>query len=391
VTPQQEPLRQPHPSPGAAADRSWSQAVLRDLVAARRDQEQDAGFARERAVAALPRTTPHRETVTSTAKGGRHRTSQPRGTVGRTRPEDTFDAATITGRLRHGEPLHRRALRWMRMLTAASRESVRLSELTTALHRPVTTGRRIAVTGARGGVGATTMSLLVGSLLAARRDDAVLALDADPHFGSLSWRAGLPSSEIRTDIAEQLRNERITDRQQLESLLPRTSLNLWVLGEPDLAEGSTATDVAVSGGPITVAHAVGRFFGVTVLDCGGDPVGWAAPNAALDAAHAAVLVADATVDGVRAMYLALEDCTQQPNGLLARSVIALVSRTPTAKGVDLKAAMRSLSAFGPRVVHVPYDRHLAVGVPIDLRRVSEPTLLAAMELAGVALELAVGQ
>jgi hypothetical protein len=76
---------------------------------------------------------------------------------------------------------------------------------------------------------------------------------------------------------------------------------------------------------------------------------------------------------------------------LARSVIALVSRTPTAKGVDLKAAMRSLSAFGPRVVHVPYDRHLAVGVPIDLRRVSEPTLLAAMELAGVALELAVGQ
>jgi hypothetical protein len=55
------------------------------------------------------------------------------------------------------------------------------------------------------------------------------------------------------------------------------------------------------------------------------------------------------------------------------------------------AAMRLLSAHGSPVVHIPYDRHLATGAPIDLRRVGEPTLVAAMQLADVALGLAVAR
>jgi septum site-determining protein MinD len=377
MSPEQNPLHRPRPSQGEATGPPWTQTVLQDLVEKRRTA---AGAESEHALSVSPR--PRDETMASRVKGGRHRTAQLGTTSRRARPEDTFDAATITSRLRHGEPLHRRGLRWVRTLTAGSRESIRLTELTTALHRPVTTGRRIAVTGASGGVGKTTVSLLVASILAARREDAVLALDADPNPGSLLWRAGLRSSEVAANVAEQLLNGRVANRDQLESLLPRTPGGLWVLGDPYLEAESPRT-------PIAVAHAVGRFFGVTVLDCGGDPAGWAVRGA--DTAHAAILVAGATVDGVRAMHLELEDSAQRPDSPLMRSVVALVSRTSTTEGVDLKAATKSLSTHGPQVVHIPYDRHLAVGAPIDLRRVGEPTLVAAMELAGVALALAVGQ
>ncbi len=418
------------PAPGASkdefADQPWTQAALRDLLnpsgpdtgdvrdgrapddrapddRAPDDRAPDGRAPDDRAPDGRANSDPAARPTRAEAptpdqvKGGRHRGARSNGLSRRTRSGDTFNAATVTSQIRHGEPLHQRGARWMRTLTGASRDSTRLNELTIAIRRPVSTGRRIAVTGARGGVGKTTVSLLVGSVLAARRDDAVLALDADPDLGSLLWRSGLRSNQDAANLAEQLLSGRVTGRHQLESLMPRTRGGLWVLrgtslGDPyaeELADGNPrATDPDTSV-PIEVARALGRFFGVTILDCGGDLVGSAAPDAVLTTAHSAVLVTVATADGIRAMHLALEESAELADSPLTRSVVALVSRTSTTEGVDIKAATKSLSAHGPQVVHLPYDRHLAVGAPVDLRRVGEPTLVAATELAAVALALAV--
>ncbi|WP_158079342.1 AAA family ATPase [Actinomadura sp. CNU-125] len=88
----------------------------------------------------------------------------------------------------HGDPLPRRLARGaVRPLRAA--DDVRaLAEHGRWLARPVTTGRRIAVTGIRGGSGKSTVAALVATVLARHRRDRVLALDADPQFGSLPLR-----------------------------------------------------------------------------------------------------------------------------------------------------------------------------------------------------------
>jgi MinD-like ATPase involved in chromosome partitioning or flagellar assembly len=380
VTPDQESLHQP-PSLGARP-LSWTQGALRELIEnTRADPEHDA----DRDHAGEPPPTPSRREPMSSGKGGRHRSVRVAERSVRTRQRDTFDTATVTSRLRHGEPLLHRGLRWIRTLIAASQESTRLAELSASLGRPVSTGRRIAATGARCGVGTTTVALLVASVLAGRRDDAVLVANAGlDDLDSLLWRSALRAGAMDSDIAEQLRKGHVTSRQHLESLLPRTGQGLWVLGDPGI-EATDRDGGPQTGVPLAMASALGRFFGVTILDCG------MTANAALDTAHAQVLVAAATVDGVRAMHLLLEDLAQDTAGRLGHSVVAVVSRTSTTEGVDLTAAMRLLSAHGSPVVHIPYDRHLATGAPIDLRRVGEPTLVAAMQLADVALGLAVTQ
>jgi len=380
VTPEQEPL---HPSPASGArPLSWTHGALRELIQNKRaDPEHDA----DRDHAGEPPPTPSRQEPMSSGKGGRHRSLRAAELSGRTRQRDTFDTAAVTSRLRHGEPLLHRGLRWIRTLIAASQESTRLAELSAGLGQPVSTGRRIAVTGARGGVGTTTVALLVASVLAGRRDDAVLVANAGlDDLDSLLWRSALRAGAMDSDMAEQLRKGHATSRQHLESLLPRTGQGLWVLGDPGI-EATERDGGPQTGVPLAMPSALGRFFGVTILDCG------MTANAALDTAHAEVLVVAATVDGVRAMHLLLEDLAQDTAGRLGHSVVAVVSRTSTTEGVDLTAAMRLLSAHGSPVVHIPYDRHLATGAPIDLRRVGEPTLVAAMQLADVALGLAVTQ
>jgi hypothetical protein len=375
VTPEQQP-QHPRPSGGARTP-SWTQGALRELIDnSRTDPAQGADD--EGALS----PTRSRQLPVGSGKGGRHRSVRALRSGARTRQRDRFDTATVISRLRHGErPLHR-GLRWIRTLVAASQESTWLAELATGLRRPVSTGRRIAVTGAHGGAGTTTVALLAASVLAGRRDDAVLVANADPdNLGSLLWRSALGDDPMGSDVAEQLRKGHVTSRQHLEKLLPRTPQGLWVLSDPGF--DATAGDGHPTGAPLAMGSALGRFFGVTILDCG------MTANAELDAAHARVLVAGATVDGARAMHLLLEDFAQDADSTLRRSVVAFVSRTSTTEGLNLRAAVKLLSGHGSPVVHIPYDRHLATGAPIDLLRVGEPTLVAAMQLAHVALGLAV--
>ena len=140
-----------------------------------------------------------------------------------------------------------------------------LGLLLSAQHPPL--GRTVAVTGARGGIGATTVLLLLARALAAQ-GRRVAVVDADPTGGlGLHLGHGLEPGLCWDDLSAAetvFRPERLTD-----------ALPTW-LGVPVLSgQGRGGPDAAVRLGPVLRALACGH--DLVLLDL---PRPWPAPDGA---------------------------------------------------------------------------------------------------------------
>lgn len=288
-----------------------------------------------------------------------------------------MDPARLVGRVVSGDSPGRRLLRAAGRALTGKETPRELAELVAAVQVPVTTGRRIVVTSVRGGAGKSTVAALLASVYAARRADAVLVSDADPDGGSLPWRLGVPGHATLAGLAPRLLAARGGDLSGLKQLLPRTETGLWVLpggapGQPWLARD--------------VTRALSRLFAVCVTD-GGRGIDSPVTMQVLAEAHAVVVVAPATPEGVRATYDALALVANSERAAsLSRLVVAL-SRLNSEGRTALResAAHEAFGRLGIPVVLVPYDRHLAAAAPITPGRIGEPTLVEATRLAGHAL------
>jgi MinD-like ATPase involved in chromosome partitioning or flagellar assembly len=255
--------------------------------------------------------------------------------------------------------------------TAATRQ---LEELAEAAQAPVTTGRRIAVISVRGGAGRSTVTALLGSVFAGRRADHVLVADADPDHGSLSWRLGLHETDGLRALAPRLLALR-GGIPELDTILASTPAGLRLLPGADGAPPGTTRDLT---------RTLSRFFAVCVTDCGRGLENPATADVLQDA-HAAVLVAPATPDGVRSTRFGL---SRMPVALRARVVVALCTTDRGGRAaLGLDAAHEGLAGTGAPIVTLPYDRHLAAATPIAPGRLAEATVIEATRLAGHALRL----
>src|SRR5690606_10470798 len=109
---------------------------------------------------------------------------------------------------------------------------------------------------------------------------------------------------------------------------------------------------------------------------------------AMDTAHARVVVAPRTAEGVHGTRQVLDWLAQLPHSALATTVVALSANTPDAT-LDAKAAAAHLREPGVPVVALPYDRHLAQGGPIHTDLLARSTRDAAVRLAAEAMRGAV--
>ncbi|GAB2679877.1 hypothetical protein GCM10027271_46420 [Saccharopolyspora gloriosae] len=276
----------------------------------------------------------------------------------------------------HGDPLPRRVARTVVRAFSSTKQPRELAEILTAVQAPVTTGRRIAVTSVRGGAGKTAVAALVGSVFAARRAEPVLAVDAEPEFGSLPWRLGIESAMTLPGAAPALMTASGQNLTSLEQLLPRTTGGLWVVPGGSGQRPQLVRDLT---------RALSRLFAVSVLDC---TTGMAAPanNAVLADAHAVIVVVPATPDGVRTTADAL---ARLAPGALQHVVIALNSLHPHGRDALRNAPARAaFERLGLPVVSLPHDRHVASGAPINPGRIAEPTLTEASRLAAWVLHRA---
>ncbi|MEU0547833.1 hypothetical protein [Micromonospora sp. NPDC005979] len=275
-----------------------------------------------------------------------------------------------------GDSALRRTWRSASQMFASGRQNRELADLAAEVQSPVHTGRRIAVASVQGGAGKSTVAALLASVFAARRADPVLAADADPYEGSLTWRLGVPSEPSLHQLAPGLLAARGGDLRELAPLLPRTGTGLWVL-----PGGTTNANLCTA-----VTRALSRLFAVTVTDC---PPGLEArtPAGVMADAHAVVLVAAATPDGVRGTYQALRRIVDDGYGAwLDRVIVVLSAGNPHGRStLDQRAARELIGQTGVPVVALPYDRHLAAGALITPSRIGEATLVEVTRAAALAL------
>ncbi|MEW2527670.1 type VII secretion protein [Streptomyces sp. NPDC047071] len=290
--------------------------------------------------------------------------------------------ALAQGRPRHGDSALRRTGRTLRRLTASAAQEV-AEESRTALEiqQPVTTGRVLAVTSIRGGVGKTTVAALLGRAFTHYRHDPVLTLEADAALGTLPVRMGAES--VRWACGDLARI--LTPAMQLTDItgyLVPVSDGGWLLPGSQGQVGAPLDIPAYR----TVTLALRRYFAVTVVDC--ETLPGAVARTAMDTAHARVVVAPMTPEGVGGTRLVLDWLGQLPHSALATTVVALTATSPDMT-LNARAAAGHLRETGVPVVAVPYDRHLAGGGAIDPARLADASRQAATRLAAEAMRHAV--
>jgi len=146
----------------------------------------------------------------------------------------------------------------------------------------------IAIVSPKGGVGKTTTTVLLGTLLALLRRDRTVAVDTNPDYGSPE-RSLEPSHDVFVDdLLERLDRPGLT-LTSLDAQLARAAHGLMVLPAPtDPARMAKLDESAYT----RVITRLQEFVGAVVLDCG---TGLQEPSsrAALAAADQVVLVTDA--------------------------------------------------------------------------------------------------
>ncbi|MGW3120181.1 hypothetical protein ACWDBW_24060 [Streptomyces sp. NPDC001107] len=290
--------------------------------------------------------------------------------------------ALALGRPHHGDSLAHRTGRTLRRLaTSVSQDVAEQTRIARELQQPVATGRVIAVTSIRGGVGKSTVAALLGRTFNHYRHDPVLTLEADAALGTLPVRMGAES--VRWSCADLARI--LTPAMQLTHV---TGYLVPVADGGWLLPGSQGK----VGAPLdvrtyrTVTLALRRYFSVTVVDCETLPGDVA--RTAMDTAHARVVVAPMTAEGVGGTRQVLDWLGQLPHSALSTTVVALTASSPDMI-LDVKAATAHLKETGVPVVVLPYDRHLAGGGPIRTDLLGRAAQDSAMQLAAEALHRAV--
>ncbi|WP_371648587.1 type VII secretion protein [Streptomyces mirabilis] len=276
----------------------------------------------------------------------------------------------------------RRTGRTLRKLATSATPDVAVeTRLARELQQPVTTGRVIAVTSIRGGVGKSTVSALLGRTFNHYRHDPVLTLEADAALGTLPVRMGAES--VRWSCADLA--QILTPAMQLTDVtgyLVPVSDGGWLL---PASQGRVGAPMDVRTYR-TVTLALRRYFAVTVVDC--ETLPGEVARTAMDTAHARVVVAPMTAEGVNGTRQVVDWLAQLPHSALTGTVVALSASSPDTT-LDEKTAVAHLRETGVSVLLLPYDRHLAQGGPIHTAMLGQATREAAVRLAAEAMHRAV--
>jgi MinD-like ATPase involved in chromosome partitioning or flagellar assembly len=160
------------------------------------------------------------------------------------------------------KPQHRSASERAR---ASWRESDYLARLERSIAEPrLTRGATIAVMSPKGGVGKTTITALIGSLLARLRRDRVLAIDTNPDYGSLG-RTLTPDHGVYVDDFLEVLERPDLSVTGLDTHLGRAFEGLMVLPAPTDPERMARLDEAAYR---RVIQRLQELVGILVLDCG---------------------------------------------------------------------------------------------------------------------------
>ena len=241
--------------------------------------------------------------------------------------------------------------------------------------------RYVPVLSRKGGVGKTTVTTLLGMVLADLREDRVIAMDANPDRGTLSDR-----SPGRADFtARQLVKDRFTVNSfaQLSNYTARDGSRLDVLAsdtDPMVAHAFDDADYRA------VTDILGRYYSIVLTDSGTGMV-HSVMKGTLEKADAVVLVSGGSVDEAR---LASETLSWlEAHGrqdLVAKATVVINMAAGDRTLVNIDEIEQHFLSRVKNVVRIPHDRHLAEGSRIRLGQLRPATRGAAVELAALVMD-----
>lgn len=256
-----------------------------------------------------------------------------------------------------------------------SAEERRLQELVARIRQPVRGDYRIAVLSLKGGVGKTTTTMGLGSIFASVRGDRVIAVDANPDFGTLSQRVSLQTRSTVRDLLLDPSIDRYSDVRRHTS---QATSRLEVLAsERDPAASESFNDEEYR----AVARILQRFYNIILTDCGTGLM-HSAMTGVLDLAHSLVLVSSAAIDGARSAAATLDWLSLHGHDHLVRNAVVVINLPREGSPNVGVQQLREYFLARCRAVHIiPYDGHLSEGAEIDLHRLSKQAKRAYVELA----------
>lgn len=261
---------------------------------------------------------------------------------------------------------------------SAGKSSVRAEQQVQRIAQPVRSDYRIALLSLKGGVGKTTVTVGLGSVFASLRRDNVVALDANPDFGTLGERVPRQTmSTVRDLLAARPTIRSYADIRQHTS---QSSSRLEVVaGERDPAASEAFTEQDYR----AVIDTLRTHYSVILTDCG-TGIMHSAMDGVLSLTHALVLVSSPAVDGAKSAaatldWLALHGYAH----LVERTVVVISAHRPGVASVDMAELRRHFLSRCRAVVVIPFDEHLAEGSVVDLARLRPRTRDAFVELAAM--------
>jgi MinD-like ATPase involved in chromosome partitioning or flagellar assembly len=233
-----------------------------------------------------------------------------------------------------------------------------LAELERRARRFLRTNYRVGVLG-KGGVGKTTVAAGVGSSLAeVRREDRVIAIDADSAFGKLGDRIDPDAAHSYVELATDPNLHTFAD---VRSHLGANRSGLFVLpGDP--LQHQRLSPALYS----EVLLRLARYFAVTIVDCGAtmdSPL----TRTVVHNLDAAIIVATPWDDGTSIAHHSLDWLAEHGRGgLLSRTIVALNNSDGNAKPKMLETAAEGFLRRGIPTFGLPFDRRLRAGGILDL-------------------------
>ena len=233
----------------------------------------------------------------------------------------------------------------------------------------------IAVLSLKGGVGKTTTTVGLGATLASSRGDRVVAVDANPDFGTLDRRG---PKQTQSTVRGLLADRHIVRYSDIRRHTSQSSSRLEILA----SDRDPAVSQAFSEDDYRAVHEIlDRFYSIILTDCG-TGLTHSAIRGVLDTADALVVAASLAIDSARSALATLD--WLQHHGyvdLVSNASVVLSSPRPGATLIDLEQMTAAFVARGCSVFVIPYDHHLAEGGEISLDLMSRKTRQAYMQLA----------
>jgi len=266
----------------------------------------------------------------------------------RLRRSDVYPNPVVDGRERRGGVV-RATLTGLRG-RFASRDGLREARLETRLAMPVplTRSNLVAVISPKGGVGKTTVTFLLGNLLAARLKVRAIAIDANPDFGTLGTLApeGARNDHSLADLLAAM--PRLASAAEVWPYVSRLPTGLHILASPLRAEVMNQITPALYGDLLAF---LGQYYEVILLDLG---TGITDPLSRFAVGRADQVAVVTTPEWITA--------TSVSNALhhldLARAIVVL-NQCHWNRAEDRRAAAGHFAAHRlARQVTIPYDGQL---------------------------------